>query len=93
MHHQWMPDTIAIERAGVSEELLQKLRAMGHTVNAGERAGGVQGDANSIGVDAGGTAWGASDKRSPDGKTSVARCCSEAIVSPRERNRNVPLSW
>jgi gamma-glutamyltranspeptidase len=73
-----MPDTVSIERAGASEELLQKLRGMGHTVNAGERAGGAQGDANSIGVDAGGTAWGASDKRSPDGKTSVARLTSTA---------------
>jgi gamma-glutamyltranspeptidase/glutathione hydrolase len=78
MHHQWMPDTVGIERAGAGEELLQKLRAMGHTVNPGERAGGAQGDANSIGVDAGGTAWGASDKRSPDGKTSVARLTSTA---------------
>ena len=78
MHHQWMPDTIAIERAGAGDELLQKLRAMGHTVNPGERAGGAQGDANSIGVDAGGTAWGASDKRSPDGKASVARLTSTA---------------
>ena len=68
MHHQWMPDTVTIEQAGATEELLQKLRAMGHTV----KVGGEQGDANSIGVDAGGTAWGASDKRSADGKTSVA---------------------
>ena len=78
LHHQWMPDTVAIERGGAGEELLQKLRAMGHTVNPGERSGGAQGDANSIGVDAGGTAWGASDKRSPDGKTSVARLTSTA---------------
>ena len=78
MHHQWMPDTISMERSGATEELLQKLRAMGHTVNPGERAGGAQGDANSIGVDAGGTAWGASDKRSADGKTSVARLTSTA---------------
>ena len=74
MHHQWLPDTISIERAGVSEELLLKLRAMGHAVTA---AGG-QGDANSIGVDAGGTAWGASDKRNADGKASVARLTSTA---------------
>ena len=67
-----------MERSGATEELLQKLRAMGHTVNQGERAGGDQGDANSIGVDAGGTAWGASDKRSPDGKASVARLTSTA---------------
>ncbi len=74
MHHQWLPDRVSIERAGASEEVLQKLRAMGHTVTAG----GAQGDANSIGVDAGGTAWGASDRRSPDGKASVARLTSTA---------------
>ncbi len=74
MHHQWLPDTVYLERGGAGEELLQKLRAMGHSVTAG----GVQGDANSIGVDAGGTAWGASDKRSPDGRTSVARLTSTA---------------
>ena len=78
MHQQWMPDAVGIERSGATEELLGKLRAMGHTVNPGERAGGAQGDANSIGVDAGGTAWGASDKRSPDGKASVARLTSTA---------------
>jgi gamma-glutamyltranspeptidase/glutathione hydrolase len=74
MHHQWLPDTVTIERAGATEELLQKLSAMGHTANAG----GNQGDANSIGVDAGGTAWGASDKRSADGKASVAHLTSTA---------------
>jgi gamma-glutamyltranspeptidase/glutathione hydrolase len=68
MHHQWMPDAVTIERAGATDDLVQKLRAMGHTVNTG----GAQGDANSIAVDAGGTAWGADDKRSPDGKASVA---------------------
>jgi gamma-glutamyltranspeptidase/glutathione hydrolase len=79
MHQQWMPDTVSMERRGNTEELLQKLRAMGHTVNPGERSGGNQGDANSIGVDAGGAAWGASDKRSPDGKTSVARSSATAV--------------
>jgi gamma-glutamyltranspeptidase/glutathione hydrolase len=78
MHQQWMPDTVSIERSGATEDLLRKLRAMGHTVNPGERAGGAQGDANSIGIDAGGTAWGASDKRSADGKASVARLTSTA---------------
>jgi gamma-glutamyltranspeptidase/glutathione hydrolase len=68
MHHQWMPDAVSIERGGATDELVQKLRALGHTVTTG----GAQGDANSIGIDAGGTAWGASDKRSPDGKASVA---------------------
>jgi gamma-glutamyltranspeptidase/glutathione hydrolase len=74
MHHQWLPDAVSLERAGATDELLQKLRAMGHTVNPG----GSQGDANSIGVDPGGTAWGASDRRSADGKASVARLTSTA---------------
>jgi gamma-glutamyltranspeptidase/glutathione hydrolase len=74
MHHQWLPDTVSLERSAATEELLQKLRALGHTVSAG----GNQGDANSIGVDAGGTAWGASDKRSADGKASVAHLTSTA---------------
>jgi gamma-glutamyltranspeptidase / glutathione hydrolase len=66
--HEWLPDVVTIERAGASEALLQRLRGMGHTVSAG----GVQGDANSILVDAGGTAWGANDRRSPNGKASAA---------------------
>ena len=69
MHHQWLPDAVTIERDGAPDDLVQKLRAMGHTVEIGK---GHQGDANSIGVDAGGTAWGAADKRSPDGKASAA---------------------
>jgi gamma-glutamyltranspeptidase/glutathione hydrolase len=74
MHHQWMPDTVSLERGAASDDMVQKLRAMGHTV----KDGASQGDANSIGVDPGGTAWGASDKRSPDGKASVARLTSTA---------------
>src|SRR5262249_83149 len=68
MPHQWLPDAVTIERAGATDELVAKLRALGHTV----REGGSQGDANSILVDAGGTAWGAADRRSPDGKASPA---------------------
>jgi gamma-glutamyltranspeptidase/glutathione hydrolase len=68
MHHQWLPDTVTIERAGATEELMASLRALGHTV----RDGGGQGDANSILVDAGGMAWGAADKRNADGKASPA---------------------
>ena len=60
--------------ARANEDLIARLKAMGHTA----AARGVQGDANSIGVDPGGTAWGASDKRSADGKTSVARLTSTA---------------
>jgi gamma-glutamyltranspeptidase/glutathione hydrolase len=67
MHHQWLPDAVQIEKDGVPDDVLQALRAMGHTVNVGGR----QGDANSIAIDANGVAWGANDRRSPDGKASV----------------------
>jgi gamma-glutamyltranspeptidase / glutathione hydrolase len=69
MHHQWLPDTVTIEPDGATDEVVQKLRTMGHTVNVA----GTQGDANSIQVDEGGTAIGAADRRSPDGKVSVPR--------------------
>jgi gamma-glutamyltranspeptidase/glutathione hydrolase len=69
MHHQWLPDTVTIEVDGATEEVVQKLRAMGHTVNVA----GTQGDANSIEVDEGGTATGAADRRTPDGKVSIPR--------------------
>jgi len=67
MHHQWLPDSVTIERAGAAEDLVAKLTAMGHTV----KTANAQGDANSIGVDAAGLAWGAADKRNADGKASV----------------------
>jgi gamma-glutamyltranspeptidase / glutathione hydrolase len=67
MHHQWLPDSVTIERSGAPEDLVAKLTAMGHTVKTTT----AQGDANSIGVDAAGVAWGAADKRSADGKASV----------------------
>ena len=67
MHHQWLPDSVTIERSGAAADLVAKLTAMGHTVKTAT----AQGDANSIGVDANGVAWGAADKRSPDGKASV----------------------
>ncbi len=75
MHHQWLPDTVTIEPDGVTEEVVQKLRAMGHTVNVA----GTQGDANSIQVDEAGRAIGAADRRSPDGKASTPR----GLTSPR----------
>ena len=68
MHHQWLPDDVAIEREGASDDVVAALTAMGHTVKTAQ----AQGDANSIAVDAAGVAWGAADKRSPDGKASVA---------------------
>jgi gamma-glutamyltranspeptidase/glutathione hydrolase len=68
MHHQWLPDRVAIEKEnGPSEEVLAKLKAMGHNVTAGGR----QGDAHSIWVAPDGTAYGVNEKRTPDGKASV----------------------
>ncbi len=67
MHHQWLPDTVTIEPDGATEEVVQKLRAMGHTVNVA----GSQGEAHSIQVDERGTSTGAADRRNPDGKVSV----------------------
>jgi gamma-glutamyltranspeptidase/glutathione hydrolase len=66
MHHQWLPDRVTIERAGAPESLVGSLQKMGHDV----RTATAQGDANSIGVDASGVAWGAADGRSPDGRAS-----------------------
>jgi gamma-glutamyltranspeptidase/glutathione hydrolase len=79
VHHQWLPDSVAIERGPAADALAGKLRAMGHTVTVG----GPQGDANSILVDAGGIAWGANDKRSPDGKASTARVRLTSTASKR----------
>jgi gamma-glutamyltranspeptidase/glutathione hydrolase len=66
MDHEWLPDTVRIEKDGVPADVVEKLRAMGHTVNVGGR----QGDANSILVDDAGVAWGANDARTRDGKAS-----------------------
>jgi gamma-glutamyltranspeptidase/glutathione hydrolase len=68
LDHEWMPDRVRIERAGADPDLLEKLTTMGH-VNVA--AGGGQGDANSIAIDASGVAWGANDRRSPDGRAST----------------------
>jgi len=69
IHHQWLPDTVQIEKDGVPVDVVEKLRAMGHTVNVGGR----QGDANSILIDESGVAWGANDRRTSDGKVSKPR--------------------
>ncbi len=72
MHHQWLPDEVTIEKGGAPQPVVDALSSYGHTV----KTGNAQGDANSIGIDAAGTAWGAADKRSPDGKASPARLTS-----------------
>ncbi len=67
LHHQWLPDRTTIEEGAVSEDVLTKLRAMGHDI----QMRGRQGDAHSIYVDAKtGTIYGVNDKRSPDSKAS-----------------------
>src|SRR4029078_7722752 len=58
MHHQWLPDSVTIEKGGASDDVVQQLKQMGHTVTFG----GQQGDANSILVDDKGQAWGANDR-------------------------------
>ncbi len=47
MHHQWLPNTVTIERNGVPESTVAALKAMGHTVSFGA----TQGTAHSIMID------------------------------------------
>src|SRR5205085_4022131 len=48
LHHGWLPDIVRLEPALAEQrDILQGLRALGHTVVSGSR----QGDAHSIGVD------------------------------------------
>lgn len=69
LNHQWLPDTVAIERDGAPpEEVFTALTAMGHSI----RAGNKQGDAESIWIAADGTPYGVNDKRGADSKASSA---------------------
>ncbi len=62
-HHQWLPNTISVERNGLSAATVSALQAMGHDV----RFGGTQGTAHSIMVDAKtGMRIGAADPRDKD---------------------------
>ncbi len=75
MHHQWLPDRVTVEKEnGPSEEVLAKLKAMGHDITAGGR----QGDAHSIWVAPDGGVYGINEKRTPDGKASVPQLTSAA---------------
>ena len=47
IHHQWLPNTITVERDGVPASTVSALEAMGHRV----RVGGQQGTAHSVMVD------------------------------------------
>jgi gamma-glutamyltranspeptidase/glutathione hydrolase len=42
MHHQWLPDTLSLERFGFSADTIKALRAMGHTVEEGGAQGAAQ---------------------------------------------------
>jgi gamma-glutamyltranspeptidase/glutathione hydrolase len=62
LHHQWLPDRISIEENGITPQVADQLRALGHTVNLGGR----QGTAHSIMIDAQGLRIGAPDRRDQD---------------------------
>ncbi len=79
IHHQCLPDTVTLEKAGATRSLVGQLRAMGHRV----KTAGTQGDANSILIDGSGVAWGANDRRSPDGKASIPGGSSHTTGAPR----------
>jgi gamma-glutamyltranspeptidase/glutathione hydrolase len=67
LHHQWLPDRVTFEEGAVAEEVLAKLRDMGHDVRTQSR----QGDAHSIWIAPDGTPYGVHDKRTPDSKASA----------------------
>jgi gamma-glutamyltranspeptidase/glutathione hydrolase len=63
-HHQWLPDKIRIEKWGVGADAVEKLKAMGHTIDWYR----TQGRAMGILIEAeSGVISGAADPRSPDG--------------------------
>jgi gamma-glutamyltranspeptidase/glutathione hydrolase len=68
MHHQWLPDRLTIETGGVSEEVLAKLKAMGHAA----AMQGRQGSAQSIWIHPTGVAYGVADTRDSTAKASRA---------------------
>jgi gamma-glutamyltranspeptidase/glutathione hydrolase len=62
IHHQWLPDEIEMEGAGWDQDTLDRLRAMGYTLDIG----GEQGRANSIRIGPDGRRYGAPDPRYGD---------------------------
>lgn len=61
-HHQWLPDEIIYEKDAFSDDLLQKLHAMGHQTREVHAIGLVE----AISVDDEGIMHGAADKRGDD---------------------------
>ncbi len=69
VHHQWMPDTLEVERGAASEAVIAQLRAIGHAVV--ESKPQSQGEAHTILYDpATRTAHGANDRRGEDSGAS-----------------------
>lgn len=67
MHHQWLPDTITLEKDSIPPTDLEALKKMGYDI----RQQGQQGDGNTIIVDpASGIAFGINDRRNPTSKAS-----------------------
>jgi len=63
MDHEWMPDTLRLEREGIAEEVIESLKAMGHKLRESSRW--RQGDAHSILINPKtGLYYGAADNRS-----------------------------
>jgi gamma-glutamyltranspeptidase/glutathione hydrolase len=67
--HEWEPDRLTIEANGAPQDVVDKLKAMGHDV----RVSGRQGSAQSIWIDPKtGTAYGIADTRDATAKASAA---------------------
>jgi gamma-glutamyltranspeptidase / glutathione hydrolase len=67
MHHQWLPDRLTVEANGLAPDVVEALKAFGHTVNVQ----GTQGSAQTIWIHPiTGTAFGVPDKRDATAKAS-----------------------
>jgi gamma-glutamyltranspeptidase/glutathione hydrolase len=63
MDHEWMPDLLRLEREGITQEVIESLKGMGHKIRESSRW--RQGDAHSILIDPKiGLYYGAADRRS-----------------------------
>ena len=76
-HHQWLPDSIGIEKNALPADTVAKLRAMGHAVTvpgekAGERSSDAWGNLQTVEWNlATGQLRAGSDPRNPVGKGEV----------------------
>ena len=70
IHHQWLPDEIAMERRNSAPNVVTRLQQMGHKV----KLQGTIGDVQAIFKDpVNGSVTGVSDPRSADGKASYQK--------------------